>query len=1115
MATLELRFLGGLRIIQDGQLLLELKSRKGQALLCYLAVTHKRFSRSALAGLFWPDMPETEALMNLRKVLNRVKPVFPLLAISRETLAFNQEAPYWLDVEEFETGVVARTDIRRLQVACSLYQGDFLDGFECDDFPLFYPWVVSQRARLREAALNGLQTLITYFPDRQNYPDAIQYARQLLTIEPWQEETHRDLMRLLALTGQRSAALVQYETCSRLLAEELGVEPAPATVHLYEQIKAGELEGMKDGETYLLPLQPAAPLQNLPVQTTPFVGRDLELSTLEKYLSDPNVRLITILGPGGMGKTRLALAAAEAQVDGQEPSSLFPQGVFFVSLARLETPDQLIPAIAEAVNFRFVENEEPKEQLLRFLRQKTMLLVLDNFEHLRSRASLLDEILSTAAGIKMLVTSREKLNLQAEQLFPIGGMVFPAGSGAANGEVRKPLTDYSAIQLFCERAQRVHSGFALTPANQLYVVDICRLVQGMPLGIVLASAWLEMLSPQEIVAEMRQNLNFLETTMGDVPERQRSLRAAFNHSWRMLPDPERDVFQQLSIFRGGFTRHASQTITGASLHDLQGLVNKSLLMVTPGGRYEIHELLRQFAAEKLAQAVEIADGVRDRHSAYYCNFLHDHTENWHTARQLETLTAISREADNVQAAWHWALERGEWLRLAQAVDSLGWYYEWHGRIAEGASAFQEIVDKADALASQKEAASPVIYRLWAKALAWQGKFAMNNHDALQRIQDGLGLIERLELAHQEIRQEKAFLLHEMGIQFYSLDRQKSRQLVEQSLALYQATGDSWGIANDLIVLGKLDWGTGHYALAQERILAGLALQKSRGDVRAQIAPLTNLAWIQQHLGHLEEAERLRREVLSLCQQLGDRSSLSTYTANLSYTLRWQGKFEENLYWAERSLSICLEDGRRDSEGYARLAISFPLLFTGQYERARQEATRALSAIRETNDRGVEATVHWALGCLALAAQSYDDAQVAFIQSHTLYHEVQDNYLGLSLAGLGFAACYQRGFSRARQHFVEALQYALDLKDFIHLIVALPGVALLQAMTGKIEQAVEIWELAKCHPFIAHSRWHADIVGQHVETATATLPAEIANAARERGRTLDLWQTAQALLRKLG
>jgi DNA-binding SARP family transcriptional activator len=242
VTTLELKCLGGLVFLQNELPILDLKSTKGQALLCYLAVSGKRFTRSALAGIFWGDMPESQALMNLRKVLNRMKPLSDYLLIARETLAINPHSSYWLDVREFNAAA-AQSDIQSLQYAASLYQGDFLDGFDVDDIPLFTDWVRSQRARLREAAVDCLQTLIHHFTDINDYHAAIHFTRQLLTIETWNEEAHLELMRLLNLSGQHSEAIKQYEMCCRILKKELGVEPASATIHLYQQIIAERLVG--------------------------------------------------------------------------------------------------------------------------------------------------------------------------------------------------------------------------------------------------------------------------------------------------------------------------------------------------------------------------------------------------------------------------------------------------------------------------------------------------------------------------------------------------------------------------------------------------------------------------------------------------------------------------------------------------------------------------------------------------------------------------------------------------------------------------------------------------------------------------------------------------------
>ncbi len=1114
MANLELKLLGGFSLRQNGLPVPELKTQKGQALLCYLAVSGKPASRAALAGLFWPDMPEADAHMNLRKVLVRLKPLSPYLSITRATLALNPHVSPALDVAEFEAHATAQTNISRLQKAVDLFSGDFLDGFYLDNAPLFDEWVLAQRARLRALALSALDILIAHFSSQAAYATAIHYAQQVLALEPWHEETHRELMRLLALSGQRSAALVQFETCRSCLAGELDVDPAPATVHLYEQIKSGALAGLAIDAARQTMGGPAEPRHNLPVQTTSFVGRERELAALADHLADPNVRLLTILGLGGMGKTRLALAVAAAQLNALHAPRLFSHGVIFVSLARLETADQLVPAIAEAVNLRFLAGSEQKTQLLDYLRQKAMLLLLDNFEHLRAQASLVDEILRAGARIKILVTSREKLNPQAEQLFLIGGMDLPTPEQAADETANKPLSEYSAIQLFCARARRVRPDFVLTAEKQRYVLDICRLVHGMPLGIVLATAWLGAFSPAEIAAEIRANLDFLASEMEDMPERQRSLRAAFNHAWRLLPEQHRDVFLRLSIFRGGFTRAAAQTVASASLRDLQALVNKSLLAVSLDGRHEVHELLRQFASEKLAEAPEIEAAMRDRQSAYYCNFLREQSENWHTARQLETLAGVTSESDNVQRAWQWALDRGDCSRLVLAIDSWGWYHVWRGRFAEGETVFLAVVERAAFAASGEKAVSPDLYRLWAKALAWQGLFAINSLSALMTMRHSLSLFERPELAQQDTRRDRAFALKVMADTNYGLDRPTARQLVEQSLALYRACGDPWGIAIGLSGLGHLDWATGNYAQALERIQASLVMHQARGDLREQAESLSGLAWIHLHLGQLEQAMLLRREVLDICRKLGDRSALVGYMANLAHNLIWQGKFEEMRQWADNSLALCLEMGHRGSEGYVRLAICNALVFAGHYEQARLETTQTLALVKEAGDHGVEASVHWVLGCLALAESACDEAQSEFTESRRLYEEVQDNYVGLVLPGPGYVACCQRRFAQACPHFVEALQSALALKDYVHLVAALPGVALFLSLTGEIVRAVEVWELALGLPFVANSRWHADVVGQPVEAAAAAIAPDEREAARARGRALSLWETAEELVNEL-
>ena len=403
-------------------------------------------------------------------------------------------------------------------------------------------------------------------------------------------------------------------------------------------------------------------LSNLPVLLTPFVGREAMLVELKERLQDPDCRLLTLVGPGGSGKTRLALEAAAVQL------ANYTHGVFFGSLAPLQSVEAIVPTVAEALGFSLHEEVEPRRQLLDYLRQKSVLLILDNFEHLLADAELVTDILRAASEVRILATSRERLNVQGEHVFPVAGMAFPDRETAADAP------DHSAVKLFVQSAQRARPDFELQGDDLRYMVRICRLVEGIPLAILLAAGWVEMLAPAEIATEIGQSLDFLETDLRDVPERQRSMRAVFDHSYRLLAEREREVLQALSVFRGGFTREAAQRVADAPLRELIALVHKSLLHRMPRGRYELHELLRQYVADKLETSGE-ANAARDAHSVYYADFLYQREEDLKGRRQLGALDEIEADFENVRAAWIWAIKQMNYTVIGQLLRSLGWSTE--------------------------------------------------------------------------------------------------------------------------------------------------------------------------------------------------------------------------------------------------------------------------------------------------------------------------------------------------------------------------------------------------------------------------------------------------------
>ncbi|HEU5098957.1 MAG TPA: helix-turn-helix domain-containing protein, partial [Roseiflexaceae bacterium] len=439
---------------------------------------------------------------------------------------------------------------------------------------------------------------------------------------------------------------------------------------------------------------------SLPTPSTALVGRAAELAELARLLSDPDCRLVTVSGPGGMGKTRLAIEATARQ------SAAFQDGVAFVALAPLAGPDVIAPAIADALGFNFYGPTNPGAQLIDFLREKALLLLLDNFEHLLDGAPFLVELLQRAPRIKLIVTSRERLNLQGEWVMELQGLPLPRSlDGAKGGDQLAGFDDSAAVALFLQTARRSFAGFTLAPADRAAIARICRLVEGMPLGIELAAAWVRVLPLNEIADEIARTLDFLAASARDVPARHRSLRAVFEHSWNLLTDDERIVMRRLSVFRGGFSRAAAESVCAelrfeneelkapaqrpalnsqfSILNLLSSLVDKSLLRRSGAGRYDMHELVRQYAATHLEVSAVEYSATRDRHAAFYLDLMDRRENDLKRARQKAVLDETAVEIDNLRLAWDWAATHARLADLRRAVRSVSWFYELRSWFQEG------------------------------------------------------------------------------------------------------------------------------------------------------------------------------------------------------------------------------------------------------------------------------------------------------------------------------------------------------------------------------------------------------------------------------------------------
>ena len=421
---------------------------------------------------------------------------------------------------------------------------------------------------------------------------------------------------------------------------------------------------------------------NLPEQLTEFIGRDTELTRAKQLVGE--TRLLTILAPGGTGKTRLGIQAAADLI------SEFPDGVFFVALADLDSSSEIVQSIAEALGVGLSSDEDPKSQLLTYLSNKTQLLVVDNFEQIADGAVIISEILEAGPAVRIVATSRVKLNLSGETVLTLGGL-------SSTWDTPQEAMQTGGVQLFLAAALRADSGFTLQAGDLDSVAEILRLTGGSPLGILLAAAWVDMLPVSEIAAEVAQSLDFLETEMGDVPDRHRSVRAVFDYSWGLLGEEEKEMYAALSVFRGGFTREAAASVAGASLRNLATLLNKSLVTSSVDkSRYSVHELLRQYASDELDKVPERSRAVSEAHGATYGDLMEGAGEIITRSDQPAFLASVDQDIDNVRSAWRYYLSTGNAESAARFPADLYHIYEVRGWYTAGAALFEEALEAFEA-----------------------------------------------------------------------------------------------------------------------------------------------------------------------------------------------------------------------------------------------------------------------------------------------------------------------------------------------------------------------------------------------------------------------------------
>jgi predicted ATPase/DNA-binding SARP family transcriptional activator len=926
MPRLSMRFLGSFAVQLDGEPVAGLEYDKARALLAYLALeTDRPHRRQTLAGLLWPDLSERRARHNLSQALYVLRTALKsagssCLHATPDTIQFAAEVDHWIDVTAF-TSLLADCTAHphwRLKTcptcrpllarAVALYGGAFMEGLSLPDAPAFEEWQLVWRERLHHQATDALRTLAYSYDHDGDRAAALGYAQQWVALDPWHEEAQRQLMRALALHGRRSAALVQYERCCHTLEKELGVPPVQETVALYQTIRSSET---------LPDLYPPLP-NNLPAQTTPFLGRRVLLDGLRDALRDPACRLVTLVGPGGSGKTRLALQAG-GEAAAQAPA-LLADGVWFVSLASLRVGESIATALIQALGYGVDPGVDPAAALLRALRDKRLLLILDNYEHLLgenkgpfSGVRAVIEILRAAPDVQILVTSRVRLNVLAERVLFVGGMSFP--SHREEGDE----TQHSAVALFAERVRAIRPSFVHNGVTRAQVGRICRLVEGMPLAIVLAASWADVLSLDEIADRIAQGLEFLRADWADLPQRQRSMRAVFDASWQGLSKTEQAAFPALAVFRGSFALQGARAVSGATVEVMGSLLRTSFVARQSDSRFEIHELLRQYGEGKLRERSGGVEAACDAHCRYYARYFADLApEMWR-----QGLGEAAPELENLLAAWRWAVQRGDVAALSAFVGrelaSMYQIYVSLSMFAQGRADFGRAV-------AALRTCEPTPECTLALALALRGlsilatRLGQRRHDqdARQAIEESIAILERLgveqELALSQIWAAIAFgydpgalrnalrLCRRIGYTYgiawachllgggamYQGRYDEAEPYLREALHLMQITGHIRGTGWVVRSLGALARIQGQHAQAKAYYQQSFAAFQSTGARGYATYDLNWLGDVALEMGDYGEARQRYQEARKVAQDLSDRTTLAIAIAGLGDTARAEG-----------------------------------------------------------------------------------------------------------------------------------------------------------------------------------------------------------------------------------
>lgn len=967
-------FLGNFEIKVNDCVIGGLGAQKNKALMAYLILENgKEHTRSEVAALFWPDVPEQVALHNLRQALTVIRKAFEpcgageLFTSSRESIGFWEGTRIFTDAAEFENGISQLLDsfhgtpgrgfaISRLKRVLTLYQGKLLATTVLADAGLFSEWQVLKQEALNRLAVEGCSLLLRYYENRGEWGEARKPAEQLVRLAPWDEDAHSRFINILLQLAQGNAAMAHYQSAERYLRDELGVEPEYQLKKSLIDIKGFFSSGRSE------PRQKVPPLQ-IPGYSTAFIGRARELETLETWVSDPGCRVITITGPGGSGKTRLAARLAEIQ------NTLFADGVYFVSIAECNNPERLYSAILNAVSKAGEKIADPLEELLAWAKNRRALLILDNVENCSHAAELAVKIASVASQMVLIFTSYTRLDLVGEKVFALKGLSTREGAKS------------EAVNLFLSHLQHESQPESETPEFIEDVIRICSLVEGLPLAVDLAAGQIKRITSSELLAQLEENMDILHSKAVNLPERHRSITASFENCWHHLESSQQHILSTLTVFQAPFTLKAAVEVCGVNSADVRELANESLLTWDAHEYYRFHRAIKQYAGEKLALNPADKNALEQKHANFfYRQLLEDHA-NRAGEGILFFLKNTETVIPDVTKAIRCLIATRDWERVLRMIHPLFSYFETRSLHHEGSAVMLELAE----LCPDDRQGNRCRARLSVRAA---------------------GMLISIQ-------------------QFTAVP-----ELLDFSLANAVAEGDLAEESYCYNALSKQAAVKKNSSSSKEMAEKALEIARRIGDKTEQAHSLYNIGYALNNLGEITKAESILRECKDLCEEAKDWRRLARTLNIMADTLCYRGDFEQALIFYKQSTTIAVAMGNRYSESLSHNNIGTVYFSLQQYAQAEESYRKSLEICREIGDREGEGIALSNLGELYTDIKDYKNGREYTEQALDICQEIGSDWGEMS-ARVILAVCYRElGMKKvAQDEVLVVLKRSLESEYF--------------------------------------------------------------------------------------